>query len=336
MDDAPAYVRFFGLSADPFAPTSDPAYFYATRAHRECLGQLWESIDTRRGLAVALGNHGCGKTMLLRKLLTDMIGAPERYVAAVLGAPLPSWSSQTLLEATVAQFGLQPAAPTFLDCMEALQAFLVEQREKVCTLIIDDAQHLNKRGQLELLRLLQELETQQHKLLNLVLFAQMEWIDVLRAAPNFEQRINLTTLIGALAPEELHEFVQFRLEQAGGIPGRAPEFSGPALRAVWAYAEGNTRLIVTLCRNALHFAARAQLREIGHELVVQTIERTTVPDAEKRARVAAAVMEALHQDQIKAPADVTSAAPLLRDRQAREQRAAELLLRGAGKPAGGG
>ena len=66
--------------------------------------------------------------------------------------------------------------------MDTLNAYLVSNRDRINTLIIDDAQNLNKRGQLELLRLAQNLESPQHKLLNLVLFAQMEWMQVLRAA----------------------------------------------------------------------------------------------------------------------------------------------------------
>ncbi|MCF6287466.1 MAG: AAA family ATPase, partial [Candidatus Hydrogenedentes bacterium] len=215
MDGTQTYLRQFGLTEQPFAPTADPVYFYATEGHKECLYRLWNTIDACHGIAVVLGNYGTGKTTLLRKLMTGMAADPERYMTAVIGSPIPSWTSFALLESIVAQFGLRPAEQSFVAYMEALNQHLLENRHRVCTLIIDDAQNLNKRGQLELLRLVQNLETQQQKLLNLVFFAQLEWTQVLQAAPNFEQRINLTYTLESIQYEEARRFVEFRLRQAG-------------------------------------------------------------------------------------------------------------------------
>lgn len=289
MDDLSATLRYFGLREQPFAPTADPAYFFATQGHRECLYRLWSNIDERHGIAVVLGNYGTGKTTLLRKLLTGMSADPEKYCTAVVGSPIPSWTSFALLEAIVAQFGLQPAEPSFIACMEALNRHLLENRHRICTLIVDDAQNLNKRGQIELLRLVQNLETEQHKLLNLVFFGQLEWSQVLRAAPNFEQRINVTYTLQPLSAEELRQFIEYRLSQAGSQPGTGPEFDARALLALHAYSDGSPRLTVTICRNALPVAAQLRTRVITPEIVLHTIDKTMLPDPERRARVAAAL-----------------------------------------------
>lgn len=338
MDEQDAVQRFFGLRSQPFAPTADPAYFYASRAHKECLFRLWSAIDARHGLALVLGNYGAGKTTLLRKLLTGMRADPERYGAAVIASPVPSWTSFALLERITAQFGLRPAQASFAAHMEALNQCLLARREQITTLIIDDAQNLNKRGQLELLRLVQNLETPRHKLLNLVLFAQLEWVTVLRAAPNFEQRISMATTLEPLSFGELEAFIAHRLQQAGAAPGTGPEFTPPALRAIHAYAEGNPRLTVHLCRNTLQAAAQVQSRRIGHELVLHTIEKTTVPDPERRARVAAAIMDMLRQrgEESRGARTVSSAppppsAPPRSEDLTREQRATRLLLRARGR-----
>lgn len=282
------HLAFFGLREQPFAPTADPVYFYATREHKECLFRAWSSIDERNGIAVVLGNYGTGKTTLLRKLLVGMKADPEKYNTAVIGSPVPSWTSFALLESIVGQFGLRPQRVSFVAYMEALNEYLLGCRHRINTLIIDDAQNLNKRGQLELLRLVQNLETPQHKLLNLVFFAQLEWIQVLRAAPNFEQRINTTYTLSPIQFEETRRFIEFRLQQAGGEPGKGPELDEAALRAIHAYAEGNPRVIVTLCRNVLLAAAQIKTRRIGQEIVFLTLEKTTVPDKERRARAVAA------------------------------------------------
>ena len=288
MEDLHSYLHFFGLREQPFAPTADPVYFYATRGHKECLFRLWSSIDERHGIAAILGNYGTGKTTLLRKLMTGMGADRERYNTAVIGSPIPSWTSFALLESVVLQFKLRPPKPSFVDYMEALNRYVMANRDRICTLIIDDAQNLNKRGQLELLRLIQNLETPQHKLLNLVFFAQLEWMPVLRAAPNFEQRINLTYTLPPIQVEEIRHFIDFRVKQAGAGEELGPVFDDDAVRGIHAYAEGNPRVIVTLCRNALLLASQIKTRLINREVVLHTIEKTTLPDPEKRARVLAA------------------------------------------------
>ncbi|MBI5095484.1 MAG: AAA family ATPase [Candidatus Hydrogenedentes bacterium] len=342
MNDTQSFLSFFGLREQPFAATADPAYFYATREHKECLFRLWNSIDERHGIAVVLGNYGTGKTTLLRKLITGMASDREKYNTAIIGSPIPSWTSFSLLEAIIAQFDLQPKTRSFVNYMESLNQYLLANRHRVTTLIIDDAQNLNKRGQLELLRLVQNLETPQHKLLNLALFAQMEWIAVLNAAPNFAQRVNLTYTLSALDVEETEAFIHFRLRQAGAAdPGGF--FTRDAVRLIQAYAEGSPRVTVTLCRNALLVAAYTGARPIGAEVILHPIEKTTLPDTEKRTRVVREVA-ALRMPSVtlpgasppseeKAPeftaAPLLSAAAIPRTASAIEERASRLLLKAA-------
>lgn len=341
MDSVSSQLSIFGLREQPFAPTADPGYFYATREHRACLYRLWNSVDERHGIAVVLGGYGTGKTTLLRKLMVGMAADPSRYNTAVVGSPVPSWTSFSLLEAIVAQFRLRPAKRSFAAYMEELNRYLLKNRDRISTLIIDDAQNLNKRGQLELLRLVQNLETPQHKLLNLVLFAQMEWIQVLRAAPNFLQRVNMTYTLSPLRVEELSRFIDFRIAQAGGTGPNAPHFTPDAVRMIHAYSEGNPRVVVTVCRNALLTAAQLKRAMIDDDLVLHTIEKTTVPDEAKLARAVGAVYpEAVRvaeepRPAFMAPVEEPVRRPILADDSisgrpmSRDERANELLLRAA-------
>ncbi len=291
-------LRYFGLQEQPFAATADPAYFFAARQHKECLFRLWHSIDERHGITVVLGNYGTGKTTLLRKLLTGMSAQPEKYNTAVIGSPIPSWTSFSLLESIVNKFQLHPKERSFVEFMESLNRYLLSRRDRITTLIIDDAQNLNKRGQLELLRLAQNLETPQHKLLNLVFFAQLEWMNILRAAPNFYQRVSLTYTLDALSPADVAELIEFRLRMAGG-GDRAPRFDEGAIHAIYAYSDGSPRVVVTMCRNALILAAQLRTRLIGQTVILHTIQKTTLPDQEKQERVAQAL--AAHQQPVAAP-----------------------------------
>ncbi|HUW60053.1 MAG TPA: AAA family ATPase [Candidatus Bathyarchaeia archaeon] len=332
MDEHQSHLAVFGLREQPFAPTADPAYFYAMSKHKECLFRLWSSIDERCGIAVVLGNYGTGKTTLLRKLLTGMAAHRDRYAVAVIGSPVPSWTSFALLESIVAQFGLPRPAKSFVTYMEILNRYLLKYRNRINTLIIDDAQNLNKRGQLELLRLVQNLETNQHKLLNLVLFAQLEWVQVLHAAPNFEQRINMTFTLDPIGLEETREFIQFRLRQAAIDPAWTDLFDEGAVHVIHAYAEGNPRVMVTLCRNSLLLAAQVGVNQVGADIALHTIEKTTVPDAEKRARAYQAARAFRISAGIGAPVEAPSLNDnLVRLPTTREQRASQMLLKVAAK-----
>lgn len=284
MKNQPFHLSRYGLREQPFAPTADPAYFYATKEHKSCLYRLWNSIDERHGIAVVLGNYGTGKTTLLRKLLTGMAADPKKYNTAVIASPIPSWTSFALLEAIIKQFKLNPEERTFASYMESLNQYLMANRNRVTTLIIDDAQNLNKRGQLELLRLAQNLETQQHKLLNLVLFAQLEWSRVLDAAPNFKQRVNVTYTLEQLSRDDVKRFIQYRLAQAGARKPQHALFDDAAITLIHRYSEGNPRLVVTLCRNSLFFALQVNAKAVTQEIVLHTIAKTTGTSETKTVR----------------------------------------------------
>jgi len=285
MENEQFHLSMFGLREQPFAPTADPTYFYATQEHKSCLFRLWSSIDERHGIAVVLGNYGTGKTTLLRKLMTGMAADRQRYNTAVIGSPIPSWTSFSLLEAIVNQFNLKPSKRTFGDYMEALSQYLMINRKRINTLIVDDAQNLNKRGQLELLRLVQNLETPQNKLLNLVFFSQLEWTRVLEAAPNFQQRINFAYTLESLNGVDVKNFIKYRLAHAGAVSDKAPQFTESAFGMISAYSGGNPRLIVSLCRNILLFASQIRSRQIDHEMVYHTVQKTTMPDSETQFRM---------------------------------------------------
>ena len=213
----------------------------------------------------------------------EMASNPEKYNTAVIGSPIPSWTSFSLFEAIVNQFGLRPEKRSFAAYMEALNNYLIANRDRINTLIIDDAQNLNKRGQLELLRLAQNLETPQHKLLNLVLFGQLKWARVLEAAPNFQQRINMTFTLFPLNTEDVGDLIRFRLAHAGATDAQAPVFDDEAVSLIHLFSEGNPRVIVTMCRNALLFASQINKSVVDREIVAHTIDKTTLPDAAKVA-----------------------------------------------------
>ncbi|MCC6145244.1 MAG: AAA family ATPase, partial [Candidatus Hydrogenedentes bacterium] len=255
METAQSHLAFFRLAVEPFAPTADPACFFATQTHQACLRQVWAAIEGQHGAALVLGNIGAGKTMILRKLAAGILAAGPSHRLAVVGAPLAAWTTADLLAHILAQFKIDAAFDNPAAMTEALVAHLVKNREQNNTLIVDDAQNINKRGQLELLRVLLNLELPQRKLLNLVFFAQPDWTQVLDAAPEFSHRIATVCWIKPLNAEEIQSLVRFRLERAGVDTGRGPQFQEDAYREILEASNGAPRTIIHLCRNALQIAA---------------------------------------------------------------------------------
>ena len=341
-DNADEYLSYFALREEPFAPTSDPAWFHAAPHHIACLKRLWRCIDRREGVAIALGDFGVGKSMLMRKIASDLCAAPDQYAVAVVGAPIGAWTSHELLEHIVRQFGLNPLDTSASGLCEAMNAHLLSNVERNCVLLIDDAHHLGRRSHLELLRILQTLETPRHKLLSILCFANTEWAQALQAVPGFTQHASDVVSIEPARLDAVEQLIPWRIHHAA-IPGNArqtPRFSATALRAMHAYAAGNLRLVMNTCRNALFQAWRQQTRLIDHEIVLNTLESFLSMDDNSRARVATVLLDAArHSLEVKRPPEETPvSAPTVPPletpaKQApayaseRDKKAAELLLK---------
>ncbi len=341
-DNADAYLSYFALREEPFAPTSDPAWFHAATHHIACLKRLWRCIDRREGVALALGDFGVGKTMLLRKIACDLCAAPEQYAVAVVGAPIGAWTSHELLEHIVRQFGLNPLNTSAPGLCESMNAHLLANVERNCVLLIDDAHHLARRSHLELLRILQTLETPRHKLLSILCFANTEWAQALHAVPGFTQHASDVVSIEPARLDAVEQLIAGRMQYAA-LPGstrQAPQFSTAAIRAIHAFAAGNLRLVMNTCRNALFQAWRQQTRLIDHEIVLNALETFMAIDDNSRARVATVLLNAARhsleekRSPEETPASNSSVTPLetpARQGPAyaseRDKKAAELLLK---------
>ncbi len=350
-EETAAYLAHFGLEEEPFSPTADPAFFCAVPEHRECLRRLWRCVDQREGLGIALGDFGAGKTTLLRKMAADLLQEPDDYSVAVLGAPLSAWTSHELLAHIVLQFGVETLDTSVQGLCEAMNGHLLSNISRNCVLLIDDAHLLIRRGHLELLRMLQTLETPHHKLLTVVCFAHADWMQTLQAAPGFLQHAGVSCMLEPITARSLEDVIAFRLETAGrqNAPAR-PRFTRAALHAVHAFAAGNLRLIMNACRNALYAAFDRGVHTIDHELMLETVESVMQADIDSRARIANALLDlaragltdassASHSmaeersAAAQAPAAQTSTrreAPQYKSE--RDKRAAEMLLKGQTPP----
>jgi general secretion pathway protein A len=232
------YTDFYGFREPPFNITPDPRFLFFSERHREAYNHLLFGIKERKGFIQLTGEVGAGKTTLCRRLLGDL--GPEVRTALILN---PCLTETQLLRSILIELGL-PAPRDRVRCLETLNRFLLERvaAGDEAVLLIDEAQDLS-RELLEQVRLLSNLETDQRKLLQIVLVGQPELRDMLeeRRLRQLRQRITVRYHLPPLSREETARYVQFRMQVAGA--NSRPTFNRWALRAIYGYSRGVPRLI---------------------------------------------------------------------------------------------
>ena len=242
------YNGFYNLKENPFRLTPDPAFIYMTAQHREALSGLVYSVRERRGLTVLVGEAGTGKTTLLYVLRSFL--EKERVVTALCTNPM--LSREELFDLLMVQFDVACSSPFKNRQLVALQETLLRYRAegRHAVFVVDEAQRLSPEL-LEDIRLLLNLETPQEKLLEIILSGQPELSDVLRRPElrQLKQRVSCMCKLEPLTLEELREYVNHRLTQAGLTQPNL--FFEEAILAVFEYTRGIPRLVNSLCDSAL-------------------------------------------------------------------------------------
>ncbi len=286
------YLSFFGLKQAPFSIAPDPRFLYMSERHREALAHLLYGVQAGGGFVLLTGEIGAGKTTVCRCFLEQVpAGCQVAYIVN------PKLSVAELLQTVAEEFGLtrpglpqMPAMPaaTVKTWVDALNHHLLaaHAQGRHCLLIIDEAQHLSAEV-LEQLRLLTNLETQDTKLLQIILIGQPELRGQL-AAPGMEQlaqRIIARYHLQALSAAETSAYVAHRLTVAG-LAGANP-FDAPALRRIHALTGGVPRRINLLCDRALLGAYAHGSRQVQRGMVGQAAQqvfgpKTVTPGSSRR------------------------------------------------------
>jgi len=241
------YLEFYGLNEPPFNITPSPRFLFFSAKHREGLNHLLYAIRERKGFAQLTGEVGAGKTTICRALLGEL---DEQYATALILNP--ALDASQLLQAIATEFGLNVHGKDRLETVAALNQFLLDQLQKGhdAVLIIDEAQNLTD-DLLEQIRLLSNLETDDRKLLQIVLMGQPELRDRLNAHSlrQLRQRITVRFHLNPLNRDEVSRYIQHRLEVSGG--NGAPYFTRGAIWRVHRYSAGIPRLINAVCDKCL-------------------------------------------------------------------------------------
>jgi MSHA biogenesis protein MshM len=248
------YLQHFGLRELPFSLTPNTHFFLNMASYHKAYNMLMVSLANAEGFIKIVGEVGTGKTMLCRKVLNTLEEDKENYVTAYI--PNPVLSPKGLFLAFAEELNIEIDQDVgHHRLLKAITEKLVEfsGENKQVVLFIDEA-HAMPEQTLEALRLLTNIETEQVKLFQVVLFAQPE-LDVLLSQLSLRQlrqRITFSFEIEALDRDGVERYVVHRLATAG--------YNGPflfskrALDFLYRTSDGIPRVINILCHKALMVA----------------------------------------------------------------------------------
>src|SRR5436305_2668452 len=241
------YNQFYGFGEAPFNITPDPRFLFMSDRHREAFNHVLFGIRERKGFIQLTGEVGAGKTTVCRAILEEL--GPAVKTALILN---PVLTSSQLLKTILHELGLPAPRADRVTYLATLNRFLLDQLAagNDVVLLIDEAQDLELEL-LEQIRLLSNLETDQRKLLQIVLVGQPELRDKLndRSLRQLRQRITVRYHLTPLSRPEVEHYIHHRL-QVVGANGR-PAFTPWAVRSVFRYSGGIPRLVNAVCDKAL-------------------------------------------------------------------------------------
>ncbi len=261
------YLPHFGFRVQPFSLTPNTEMFLGLAPHYEAMQTILAAIKMGEGVIKVTGEVGTGKTMVCRKLIEHI----ESYVELVY-LPNPVLNGEQLQLAVAREMGIKSEDSSNIVSLIHEHLIQIHSSGRRCVLIVDEAQSLPPEA-LEALRLLGNLETHQHKLIQLVVFGQPELDERLATHElrQFRQRITFCCALRPLSLDEAVAYIDNRLKvAAGGID----IFSLEQKKAIWRSAAGIPRLINQISHKALLAAFNDDCHATKNQHVYQAMHDT--------------------------------------------------------------
>jgi general secretion pathway protein A len=268
------YNAYFGFKEKPFKLVPNPAFLYLGKCHEDALAHLTYATGEGDGFVEITGEVGTGKTTLCRVFLENLGANTES--AYIFN---PRLESRQLLRTINTEFGIRNRRqePTLRDLLDDLNTFLIKKRAdgKRILLFIDEAQNLGA-ANLELIRMLSNLETTRSKLLQIILVGQPELSEKLERHDlrQLRQRINLTCYLEPLNRKETRAYIDHRISIAA--QKNLNLFSAAAHRAIYKFSDGVPRRINIVCDRALLAAYSNNQARVGLA-TVRTVIKELLP-----------------------------------------------------------
>jgi general secretion pathway protein A len=264
------YESFFGLRDRPFDITPNPRFLFFAEKHRQALVDLQFGVASRKGVVVLVGEAGTGKTTVARALMQRQRSAKVEYV--YLNNPVLTRAEFVQFLARALRLS-KPAEKSKTDLMAELATRLMAVREqgRTVALIVDEAQSLSDE-MLEEIRLLTNIETNDEKLLTLILVGQPKLADRLNddAWKQLKQRVELRCTLTPFDVSETAAYIWSRIRIAGGDGARL--FTIEAVRLVHERSRGIPRSINVICENALISGFAEHEQPVTRRLVLEVCE----------------------------------------------------------------
>jgi len=270
------YNSFFGLRANAFNLSPDPAFLYRSPQHEEALANLIYGVQNRKGFIALTGEVGTGKTTML-ECLRDYLSAQRIPFAFIFNSRI---TSEQFLEMLAYDFALPCTRYTKTEVLFALNTMLLERAQTGSTavLIVDEAHNLDW-DVLEEIRLLGNLENRRGKLLQIIIAGQSE-LDLKLDAPQFrqlKQRIALRFCLSAFTAPETEDYINFRLARAGLENQKV--FSADIAAIINQRSNGIARLVNLICDNSMlvafalnsHIVTPAIVDEVCSDLKIEAL-----------------------------------------------------------------
>jgi general secretion pathway protein A len=262
------YTTYFGFREKPFTLTPNPRFIFLSRNHKEAFAHLLYGINNHYGFIELIGEVGTGKTTALRTLLGQL--QEEQYRCALIFNP--GATGTELLRSINQEFGIDSGSNYTSELLAALNTFLLAENRagKTVVLVIDEAQNLQPEV-LEQVRLISNLETENDKLIQIVLAGQPELEHLLERPElrQLDQRIAVRYKLTAMTEDETRAYIRHRMEVAGETGGVA--FSRAAQKLIYFYTRGIPRMINILCDRSLLVAYGDERRTISAAIVARAI-----------------------------------------------------------------
>jgi general secretion pathway protein A len=263
------YDNFFGFSEKPFELTPDPEFLYLSHELREVLAIINYGIIERRGFVLLVGEPGTGKTTLINAVMDRL--QTNAHFAYIFN---PDLDFNDLLHTVLTEFEILDKDENLSrsKAMNKLNSFAIEQfeKEKNIVIIVDEAQYLEGKT-LENLRLLSNLETRKHKLIQIILAGQPE-LETTLSHPKLRQlaqRIGKRCRTTPFDVKDTFEYIDHRLKVAGYDGPQV--FGNKAKKLIWTNSRGIPRMINIICDNALLIGFATSKKRIDSSIINEVI-----------------------------------------------------------------
>jgi type II secretory pathway predicted ATPase ExeA len=242
------YLEYYNLKEHPFSNVVDSRFYYSSSQLSDALVKLRYAIDTRKGLAVVIGDIGTGKTTLARRVLEEL--DEDKYEAALLVVVHASVSSEWLFKKFAIQLGIKDLKEDKVELLAQIYKRLSEINEegKRAVVMIDEVQMLNSKEIMEEFRGLLNMEVQEGKMLNFIFFGLPDLDNVLSLDEPLKERVAVRIRLKPFSEEDTRDYIKHRLRIAGC---NKEIFAEEAIKRIYQYTQGIPRRINTVCDNAL-------------------------------------------------------------------------------------